>query len=713
MTKGVLIFYCSILFLTGWGPMSFAQSSAEDLFQEGKARSEQGNFSEAVPLFRSAYLAAIQQGDVQQQANAQIELARAQLYSGQTDDALKSYLLVHPIAQENQFTEITFRAADAISQIYSMRDKYAESIPYFRESAKIGKALGRVTDYTASLSMVGFNLMRMGQMDSALWYMTRALAIKKELGQEDNIKLHYNHLANFYLRDSDFDQALDYHIRSLRIMEADKDSAQIAMQYHNIADLFMRQKNIEKAEYYAQKALQLAREQKLSRTLAPILLNLGHIRSNQDREEEALAFYEESLIYFRKLQSKYSMSTVLSSIGQIYLKQGFWEQAELHFQEALSFSIEIDVGPGIINTYLDLVNLKIQQKQGTLAKQYLDKAWAKVQEIDQSRFYLSYYSVASKYFESNQQYKAALASTQQHSKYKSEVFNLEQSEVIHNLEERYERAQKDKEIAQLNVENEFKDLNLQQSQRNNMLAMIGLVLAGSIMVLLYFFNRSRRMANDKLAEKNTTIAQSLSEKEILLKEIHHRVKNNLQVISSLLRLQSKYIKDEKALHAIQEGRNRVKSMAMIHQNLYREDNLTGISVGDYIQKLSESLFHSYNIDPQRIQLTTDIDRLHLDVDTVIPLGLILNELLTNALKYAFPEDSNGQVAITLKQQEQYLLLEVKDNGIGIEKDVAKMENSGFGLKLIDTFAQKLKAKLEIEQESGTAVRLLIHKYKIA
>jgi two-component sensor histidine kinase len=213
--------------------------------------------------------------------------------------------------------------------------------------------------------------------------------------------------------------------------------------------------------------------------------------------------------------------------------------------------------------------------------------------------------------------------------------------------------------------------------------------------------------------KNNIISVSLSEKEVLLKEIHHRVKNNLQVISSLLNLQSKSIIDEKALAALNEGRNRVKSMALIQQNLYRDDNLTGVDIKDYIEKLINSLFVSYNIETAKIKLQTNIEQLQLDVDTVIPLGLIINELISNALKYAFVNKQNGLLQVMLYIQNTQLVLCVKDDGIGMDNDDLNKNNSAsIGFKLVQSFLQKLEATMNVEKNNGTTITLTINKYKL-
>jgi two-component sensor histidine kinase len=153
-------------------------------------------------------------------------------------------------------------------------------------------------------------------------------------------------------------------------------------------------------------------------------------------------------------------------------------------------------------------------------------------------------------------------------------------------------------------------------------------------------------------------------------------------------------------------------MALIHQNLYRDDNLMGVDLREYIEKLAEGLFASYNIQPNRISLETNIEMLEMDVDTVIPLGLILNELISNALKYAFEGREKGLLKIDLLQQHNKLLLRVKDDGVGIPKDKDLAKSATMGYKLIQSFLQKLNATMEIKNENGTNVELLISKYKL-
>lgn len=258
--------------------------------------------------------------------------------------------------------------------------------------------------------------------------------------------------------------------------------------------------------------------------------------------------------------------------------------------------------------------------------------------------------------------------------------------------------------AALSRENELKQYSITEGKKNKQILLAGiglLVLAGTI--ILWLFSRQ--------VKKNRIIRQQADEMEVLNREIHHRVKNNLQVISSLLDIQSQTLKDAEAAEVIRESRQRVQSMAFIHQNLYQSNTVQEIEINNYINNLAGHLFQSYNIRKDRIRFTTDIDKLNLHTDTVIPLGMILNELISNSLKYAFNDLEEGEIMVAMKQKENELLLQVKDNGKGLPAgfDISKLQS--FGFKVIRAFAQKLKAKLHIDGSHGTNVELTISKFK--
>lgn len=201
------------------------------------------------------------------------------------------------------------------------------------------------------------------------------------------------------------------------------------------------------------------------------------------------------------------------------------------------------------------------------------------------------------------------------------------------------------------------------------------------------------------AEKELT--NSLKEKDILLKEVHHRVKNNLQVISSILNLQSTYVKDEKTLYILRECQNRIKSMAFIHEALYQNKNFSEIPFNEYLSMLVKNLFHSYNIDNVNVKLNFDIDEVFLNLDTSIPCGLIVNELVSNSFKYAFPDKKQGFIFISLKQKNNDVTLIIKDNGVGLPNEVDFRNTESLGLQLVVTLVEQIGGVIKLDSTSGT------------
>jgi two-component sensor histidine kinase len=270
--------------------------------------------------------------------------------------------------------------------------------------------------------------------------------------------------------------------------------------------------------------------------------------------------------------------------------------------------------------------------------------------------------------------------------------------------ERNERSLRENELL-VNVLQRENELAAKQQQQTYFLfaLLLGTVLLG----LLYRNYRLKQRTNQKLkvlngelAHKNELLDKRNAENELLLKEIHHRVKNNLEIVSSLLALQSSQIDDPNTKDAMQEGQNRVQSIGIVHQKLYQGTNLGAIEMKDYFINLGESLIGSFGAE-KRVTLECAMDNLDVDIDTAVSLGLIVNELLTNTLKYAFPEGQQGKVEITLqKNGDGVLQLQVSDNGVGKSEQI---KGTGFGELLISLLTQQLNGTMQEEVKNGTRI----------
>lgn len=204
------------------------------------------------------------------------------------------------------------------------------------------------------------------------------------------------------------------------------------------------------------------------------------------------------------------------------------------------------------------------------------------------------------------------------------------------------------------------------------------------------------------------VQANLREKEVLLKEIHHRVKNNLQVTSSLLNLQSGFIKDEHAKELFAESQNRIRSMALVHEKLYQSSDLSRIKLLDYIESLAQLLLRSYSVNSNTIQLKISGDAILLSVDTAVPCGLMINELLSNCLKHAFPNNRGGEIQIKIETSEhENVILSVMDNGIGLPSDFNLEQVSSLGLQLVRTLVKQLNGQIEISNVEGEGAQFKV------
>jgi two-component sensor histidine kinase len=217
---------------------------------------------------------------------------------------------------------------------------------------------------------------------------------------------------------------------------------------------------------------------------------------------------------------------------------------------------------------------------------------------------------------------------------------------------------------------------------------------------------SLRIENIQRKKAEVEISSSLHEKEVLLKEIHHRVKNNLQIVSSLFFFQSKQISDPTTLEMFRDGQNRVKSMALIHEKLYQSGDLANIDFKEYLKKLTNFLMQSYGTKQSRIKLKNNIHNVELGVDAAVPCGLIVNELISNSLKHAFRDRENGEIRIDMGYDESdKLILKISDNGSGIPKNMDIEKSDSLGLRLVYNLTTQLNGKVEFINNNGTIVKI--------
>lgn len=209
----------------------------------------------------------------------------------------------------------------------------------------------------------------------------------------------------------------------------------------------------------------------------------------------------------------------------------------------------------------------------------------------------------------------------------------------------------------------------------------------------------------KLAETNEELQREIAEKELLLKEIHHRVKSNMQLISSMLSIQESQIKDESARKVFREGWSRIRFMVLVHEKLYQSDDFTRINFAEFTKSLLNDLFGTYSVDPDTINLKIDIKNVHIDINLAIPCGLIINELVSNSLKFGFQEQQEGEIIIQFESKNSIYELTVGDNGKGFPKYLDFRNVESLGLQLVRLLCKKINATIELDRSKGTRFKI--------
>ncbi len=429
---------------------------------------------------------------------------------------------------------------------------------------------------------------------------------------------------------------------------------------------------------------------------AIILSNKGDLLLKTGNYQEALQTLARAKeLKIRGNASQRSIGVTELTLGITYRKSGMLNKAQTSFNKSLAIFKKINNLSGISNTLFERGKLYNQLGNYTLAKKDCEKAKQLAYELGNLDFQKNACHCLFQTYKELGEYKKALENYELFLQAKDSLFNEKNIKKITQLQMQYE----------FDKQQTAQKLKTQKTEQQRKLYLI-LALSGFLITSLlgFFYLKNRK--------KNKQISKALQDKEILLKEIHHRVKNNLQVVSSLLSLQQRQTKDSNANIALQEGRNRVKAMALIHQNLYQDHNLVGVNVNEYVTKLVNSLVNTYKLNNKDVLVTIQVEPIKLDVDTIIPLGLIINELISNVLKHAFVNKEKGVITISLRVIDNLLTLTVEDNGSGLPEDFSVENTQSLGYKLVYSFSQKLEADLSMKgNKEGTKIVIKIKKFK--
>lgn len=464
--------------------------------------------------------------------------------------------------------------------------------------------------------------------------------------------------------------------------------------------------------------------------------------------DKFLQVAHERLVICQRLGRRGAVLHTSNQIGHAFLEQGLYDSAFLYYTQLLELVREEDniypyVLGGVVDTAPGMKRAKTEPYAEKASMFLRAKEAAGDQNLHQrqflygmlSRYYLYHedFTIARQYaqkrlnwlrqFQSDTTALAAdafelLASTE------AAVGNYEAAwqlyTTYHGIKMTMVNRNQEEALARTSVEMNLAENELarQKAEKANALEQLAsaartrffltlLGIAGVVLVLVLWAYRRMQKDQQLIREKSQQVEQSLAEKEVLLREIHHRVKNNLQIISGLLDKQARKSSDEAVRQLVREGQERIQSMALIHQNLYESDELSGIDIKAYLQELSKNIQKSQYERTEQYQLELNVAHETLDIDTAIPVGLILNELLTNCYKYAFRGKEKGKIVVDFRKDDKGYFLQVQDDGVGFEQEkVLSQKRGGIGLNLVKGLVRQLEGTLEwLVLKQGTAVTI--------
>lgn len=499
------------------------------------------------------------------------------------------------------------------------------------------------------------------------------------------------------------DSALHYANEAEKLIESNK-----AALYEELYQIDLLRTDIEglmgnfnKRIYYYEKAVEHIEAYPKNKNIAYVLANTAYFFKSENN-------YEKHSIYSQKLKSYYQ-------------KKGGFNNPTKH--AALSSYLEFENNEEQIEVLKALIDssniskLNIGQRLNinTLAESLISvgkpKQAIKYLKLNTSENNFPLVNKLTSYYYLEEAYKQiddcdnTLKAVNQKVILIDSIRTQQMIAKIADSKVKYETEKKEAQLKLLKLEKE------KEKQKNRLFIIIAFLGLGILILTSYFLYRNNKKSK-QLNKQNMLLEKTVDEKNVLLREVHHRVKNSFQIVSSLLYLQSENITDPNAKFAIKEAQNRVRSMVLVHQRLYNNDELVGINTKDYFEDLIKDIFESHDIKEEPIAYNLNIESLVLDIETITPLGLILNELIINTMKHAFDGiEKNHKIDVDFVKVNDQLELRVTDNGKGFD---GKVSDTSFGIVLMKALSKQLQASLfhNSGKNMGTEVKLIINKFNI-
>lgn len=564
---------------------------------------------------------------------------------------------------------------------------FKQALGYAKRGVALAEKTGDKDWQPKFYEMQGRMHANLGQLDSATLFFDKAMTGYTAIGNKKGQATTSFKIAWVHKRKGETEKSMTADLHALRLMEELGDQEGIADALGRVSwDLSLQGRQAEALEY-ARKGIQICQKNDFQQQLSYVLRHAGDACIAMNDPAQALDYYNQALALVRSLDLGLTdVADIINCRGNALKRLGRYAEALEDYKVCLANSQQANYPGGISTATANLGEVNLLMGKYAAALPYQLKTIELQEKGGDLSNLTENYGHASTIYEKLGDYKNALLYQKKARQMRDSTASIQSDAAMSELRTQYETEKKEATIAS-------QEQQISQQRLVQWLSIGVVVLLAGLLFFGYRSYRARTRANQLLAAKN-------AENELLLKEIHHRVKNNLEVVSSLLALQSAQIDDKGIKDAMQEGQNRVQSIGIVHQKLYQGKNLGAIEMKDYFLNLSESILDSFGAD-DRVTIECAMDQLDVDIDTAVPLGLIVNELLTNTLKYAFPDGRKGTVRIKLEKNPAGMLhLEVADDGVGKS---GLTQGTGFGGQLVSLLTRQLSGSMREEVKNGTTI----------
>ena len=532
-------------------------------------------------------------------------------------------------------------------------------------------------------------------------YLSKALKTSTEINDAYGSAQAYGGIGSVYMNEGNRSKASEYYFKALAIHEKRGDKAGIAIQLSNLGNIFASQKLFTKALNYYTKALSLAEEMRDTARISIQLGNLGIVYYEQQNLSKALEFFFRALKITEITKNKKGIAMNLNNIASLYQSEKNYSVALDYYFKALKLAEAYKNKDHTASFIGNIGVVYTQMKEFKKAEDYLLKALRLSEEVKSMENIEEFEGALSELYSTQGKDKLALEHFKKHISARDSIFNISSAEKNVRLEMNYEFDKKQaidnaihqKQVLLLEAENKT-----QKQFRLFLFVIIGLAI-GILFVLRRAYENKKRIA--------TFLTEESQRKETLLQEVHHRINNNLQIISSLLTLQANNAGDERLFDYLQQSQSRIQSLSVLHELLYQKDSALDINMKDYLDQVLN--FHRDVLSSKlhNVNMEVNVSSVQFPTKIAVPIALIINELVTNSIKYAFDEMDTGKIEVSLSASEtknNSWVLQISDNGKGMPAEITPRKES-LGLRLVGLMAKQIGAAIIKNNTKGATFTL--------